>query len=580
MPEDRDQLFEQALARHLRSGGAAESACLDPEILAAYHERMLSPEEVASAKSHIVSCSRCQEVLAQLEVTETLDEVHDTEPVGVPALVAAGVSVQAHRQPVSLESRSAAAGAAPSKVVAIPRKKYFSLRWVAPAGAIAAGLLIWISVRESRIDIKPSAPAASTQVAESRQQAVPSSDAENLKDLPQVKELEKHKAGAASAEISNEATRSSPPAAAPEPSPLRDEKRDYAIAGKLEAHDKRPPPGYEYRAQTRSGIGGGRGPSAAAAQAQANNALQRADQGVVSGAAQMAEVTPPADLDKAEPQKNQPALATKSAGASGLAKSAPASPPPLPKPVSGRLSGTVTDPSGAAVAGASVELKSANGAPVASTSTDSSGTYSFTGVAAGNYQLELQSPGFKTDSLTGVNIAAGENVLNGRLELGTASETVEVTEQTAVINSQAAEITAPLERKGRNLQALLLASSGLQTVASPDGKAVWKFGETGQIFHSANAGKEWTAQVSGVSAKLLAASAPAAKVCWIAGGAGTLVLTTDGGKHWQRITVPITGDLGGVHASDAKHASIWDAPNRLSYETSDGGKTWKLAANE
>lgn len=574
MPEDRDQLFEQALVRHLRAGGAAESVCLDPETLAAYHERMLSPEEVVSAKSHIVSCAHCQQVLAQLEATETLNEVHDTEQADVPTLVAAGVSVEAHPKPVSLASKSLAPREASSKVVAIPRKKYFSLRWAAPAGAVAAVLLLWIGFRESAM--KSVAPASSVQVAENRQQAPASPAKEESKDLAPPKEMEKQKAGGPSADRLNEATRSLPPAAAPS---LRDEKKDYAVAGKLEAQDKRLTPDREYRAQTRPGMAGG--PSAAAAQAQANNALQRADQGVVGGAAQMAEAAPaPTDLDRVEPQKNQPAMAARSARANGLAKPIPAPPPPAPKSISSRLRGTVTDPSGAAVAGASVELKSANGAPVASTSTDGSGTYFLTDVAPGNYQLELQSPGFKTGSLTGVNIAAGENVVNGRLEVGTSSETVEVTAQPVVVTSQAAEMTAAPERKGRNLQALLLASSGLQTVSSPDGKAVWKFGETGQILHSANAGKDWTAQVSGVSAKLLAASAPSTKVCWIAGAAGTLLLTSDGGKHWQRVAVPIAGDLGGVHAPDAKHASIWDASNRQSYETSDGGKTWKQTANE
>jgi Uncharacterized protein related to plant photosystem II stability/assembly factor len=323
----------------------------------------------------------------------------------------------------------------------------------------------------------------------------------------------------------------------------------------------------------------GRGPSAAAAQAQANNALQRGDQGV-GGAAQAIEAPPASpDLDKAEPQKKQPVLAAKSARASGLAELVPAPPPP-PKAISGRLRGTVTDPSGAAVAGASVELKSADGAPVAATSTDSSGTYSFTGVTAGNYQLQLQSPGFRADTLTALNIAPGDNVMNARLEIGSSTETVQVTAQAPVINSQMAEVTAAPERKGRNLQALLLSSSGLQTVASPNGNSVWKFGETGQIFHSKNAGKEWTSQTSGVAARLLAASAPSVKVCWIAGAAGTLLLTTDGGKHWQRVTVPIAGDLGGVHASDATRASIWDASNRQSYETSDGGNTWKQIANQ
>ena len=576
MREDRDQLFEQALARHLRTGGAAESVCLDPEILAAYHERTLSPEELAFAKSHIVGCARCQSVLAQLEATETVDEVHDTEQADVPALVAAGVSMQVHPQPVSFESKSSATSAASSKVVSLSQKKYFSLRWVAPAAAIAAALLIWIGVRDSAM--KTITPA-SVQVAENRQQAPGSPAKEESKDLAPPKELEKQKAVAPSADQLNEAARSLPPAAAPEPS-LRDEKKDYAIAGKPEEQDKRLPPRLEYQTQTRSGMAGGRGPSAAAAQAQANNALQRADQGVAGGAAQMAETVPaPTDLDKAEPQKNQPALAAKSARAGGLVQ-LPAPPPPPPKAISSRLRGTVTDPSGAAVAGARVELKSADGAPVASTSTDASGTYSFTGVTAGEYQLQLQSPGFKADTLTALSIAPGDNVMNAKLEIGSSAETVQVIAQAPVIDSQMAEVTAAPERKERNLQALLLSSSGLQTVASPDGNAVWKFGDAGRIFHSKNAGKEWTSQASGVSVKLLAASAPTAKVCWIAGAAGTLLLTTNGGKHWQRVVVPIAGDLGGVHASDARHASIWGASNHHRYETSDGGDTWKQTANE
>jgi photosystem II stability/assembly factor-like uncharacterized protein len=209
--------------------------------------------------------------------------------------------------------------------------------------------------------------------------------------------------------------------------------------------------------------------------------------------------------------------------------------------------------------------------------------YSFSGVAAGNYQLELQSAGFKTDRLTGLTVAAGENVMNARLELGTSTESVEVAAQAPVISSttsQVAEVTEAHELKARNLQTLVLSSPGLQTVTSPDGKAVWKFGEAGQIFRSTNAGKDWTSAVSGVAVKLLAGSAPSAKVCWIAGASGTLLRTTDGGKHWQRIAIPISGDLGGVHASDARHASIWDAPDRVSYETSDGGATWKQSANE
>ncbi len=67
--DDRDQQFDRALARHLRSA-SPDAACPDAEILAAYHERALSLEEMAHWKTHIASCARCQETLALLEQTE------------------------------------------------------------------------------------------------------------------------------------------------------------------------------------------------------------------------------------------------------------------------------------------------------------------------------------------------------------------------------------------------------------------------------------------------------------------------------------------------------------------------------
>ncbi len=67
----RDQNFEKALAGSLRSSNAAAGHdCLDAETLAAYHDRLLDPEEMAQRKAHIASCERCQEILAQLESTD------------------------------------------------------------------------------------------------------------------------------------------------------------------------------------------------------------------------------------------------------------------------------------------------------------------------------------------------------------------------------------------------------------------------------------------------------------------------------------------------------------------------------
>jgi len=117
-------------------------------------------------------------------------------------------------------------------------------------------------------------------------------------------------------------------------------------------------------------------------------------------------------------------------------------------------------------------------------------------------------------------------------------------------------------------------------ILSPDNKVWWKIGAGATVELTTDAGKTWKTTDTGAGNELTAGSAPSSKICWIAGKGGALVLTTDHGKHWKKIATPIAGDLGGVHAADAKHASIWDAANRASYETSDGGATWKQIANE
>jgi hypothetical protein len=134
--EDRDQLFEKALAQHLRGSNAessaSPSACPDAEILAAYHENTLAAEPAGVAKQHIQTCQRCQSILEQLNAT---DEI----PLGVPAAAAQGGG---------------------GVHVLKPRRVHL-WRWVAPAGAIAAAVLVWVGVRQNLSFHKP----AATEVA-------------------------------------------------------------------------------------------------------------------------------------------------------------------------------------------------------------------------------------------------------------------------------------------------------------------------------------------------------------------------------------------------------------------------------
>src|SRR6202790_5023141 len=108
----------------------------------------------------------------------------------------------------------------------------------------------------------------------------------------------------------------------------------------------------------------------------------------------------------------------------------------------GRLVGSVTDPTGAAVAGARVRLLDENNGIVGQTTTDSNGLYSFSSLAIGNYRAEVQSPGFQKNVITQVKVSPGENQLNSQMRVGSVSQTVEVTASTASLETSASEVAS------------------------------------------------------------------------------------------------------------------------------------------
>ncbi|HTF43827.1 MAG TPA: hypothetical protein VK641_08020, partial [Terriglobales bacterium] len=176
---DQDKQFEDLLGRHVRRSvrDDAPEDCPAADVLAAYHDRSLSPEEMGSSKQHIASCNSCQEILAQLEATDEVavpEEMFDhvlqvvaVAPVAAvsrdemaedmaAATAAAGVRTAS---PISISSSRS-----PLPVAAAARRKY--VRWMAPAGAIAAGLLLWVVVRDNQAPkLSPSRPV---EIAENR----------------------------------------------------------------------------------------------------------------------------------------------------------------------------------------------------------------------------------------------------------------------------------------------------------------------------------------------------------------------------------------------------------------------------
>ncbi len=113
--------------------------------------------------------------------------------------------------------------------------------------------------------------------------------------------------------------------------------------------------------------------------------------------------------------------------------------------VTGAINGTVTDPSGAVIAGATVTLTSPATGESLTAASNASGGYSFGLVKPGTYTLTLSKSGFKTTTES-VQVNLGQTlVFNARLELGSGSITVEVTGQGALLQTENANISTSIE---------------------------------------------------------------------------------------------------------------------------------------
>src|SRR5580658_3904242 len=102
----------------------------------------------------------------------------------------------------------------------------------------------------------------------------------------------------------------------------------------------------------------------------------------------------------------------------------------------GTVAGTVTDPSGAAVAAATVTLTDKGTNIPRTASTNENGRYIFVDVPAGTYDLTVSKPGFRISKLTGQTVNVGTTLtLNVTLEIGSVAESVEVTASNAELQT-------------------------------------------------------------------------------------------------------------------------------------------------
>lgn len=111
--------------------------------------------------------------------------------------------------------------------------------------------------------------------------------------------------------------------------------------------------------------------------------------------------------------------------------------------------GTVKDPGGNTVSGATVTLTDPTRNFTRTQYTNKDGTYVFNAITPGTYSLEVSAPGFKTASASGLTaLVDTPTVRDVQLEVGDVSETVDVTSAAeAAINTSDAALENSFEPK-------------------------------------------------------------------------------------------------------------------------------------
>jgi hypothetical protein len=139
--------------------------------------------------------------------------------------------------------------------------------------------------------------------------------------------------------------------------------------------------------------------------------------------------------------------------------------------VFGSISGTVTDPSSAAVANAKVTVIDEAKGTTEQATTNENGNYTVTHLIPDLYTVRIEAAGFKVIEFKGVAVSADTGAhIDGQFQVGSTSEQVEVTAEAPQLKTDRADVSIEFNEKyvedlpvmNRNFTSFELLSPGTQ----------------------------------------------------------------------------------------------------------------------
>jgi hypothetical protein len=108
----------------------------------------------------------------------------------------------------------------------------------------------------------------------------------------------------------------------------------------------------------------------------------------------------------------------------------------------GTITGTVTDPSGAVLAGANIEVRNTQTGAISKGGSTSTGNYNLAQIPTGMYELTVTAPGFKTFVRQNIEVPVAQTVrIDVSMEVGSATESVTVTDAAPMLQTESGELS-------------------------------------------------------------------------------------------------------------------------------------------
>jgi hypothetical protein len=112
------------------------------------------------------------------------------------------------------------------------------------------------------------------------------------------------------------------------------------------------------------------------------------------------------------------------------------------------LKGSVTDPKGAVIPGATVAVRNEATSLERTAQTDTEGNYQIAALPVGGYRVDVRATGFQSTAVTGLTIEVARTVVqNFQLQIGDISQQVLITSDAAVIESATTSVGAVINQR-------------------------------------------------------------------------------------------------------------------------------------